>query len=214
VVELAVRRGLRARVKGQGITGTSIVSLEFLDPKENPPPEIDFTPRHYYIPSAPSQFGQMLASIEKSLRQLEELDFGKISDNLTNVLQSVDGVLTKLEAVEFRRIGADVLRLTEELRNTNTKLQDLVESVAHTVGDMKLDTVARNADGLLSELRDTNTRLQAVLDHLAATPIEEAAAGVRQAAQNLDEAISILKDYPSGFLFGKPPPPARSVKPE
>ena len=211
-VEASVRRGLRARVKGQGITGTSIVSLEFLDPADNPPPEIDFTPRHYYIPSAPSQFSQLLASIEKSLRQLEELDFGEISDRLTSVLHSVDSVLTKLEAVEFRRIGADVLRLTDELRATNTKLHDLVSSVASTVDEMKLEAVARNADELLSELRTTNAKLQTTLDQIAATPLEEAARGVRQAAKSLDEAIGTLKEYPSGFFFGKPPPPARSVK--
>src|SRR4030095_1510661 len=34
MLQAEIRRGLRARIKGQGITGTSIVSLEYLDPAE------------------------------------------------------------------------------------------------------------------------------------------------------------------------------------
>ena len=74
VLHLAITRGLRAMVKGQGITGTSIVSMEMLDPKSNPAPEIDYTPRYYYVPSVPAQFTRMLESIEKSLDNLERLD--------------------------------------------------------------------------------------------------------------------------------------------
>ena len=31
--------------------------------------------------------------------------------------------------------------------------------------------------------------------------------------QTFDETMSRLKEYPSGFIFGGPPPPAKSVKP-
>src|ERR1044071_6590971 len=41
IIENEVNRGLRVRVKGQGITGTSILSLEYVNPAENPLATID-----------------------------------------------------------------------------------------------------------------------------------------------------------------------------
>lgn len=35
---------------------------------------------------------------------------------------------------------------------------------------------------------------------------------VQQAAQDLDAVLLQLHQYPSGFLFGQPPPPAKSVQ--
>src|SRR5208283_5078700 len=36
-LQSAVKRGLRARLKAQGVTGVSILSLEYVNPTENPP---------------------------------------------------------------------------------------------------------------------------------------------------------------------------------
>ena len=51
--ELEVERGLRVRLAPQGITGTSYLEIDYVDP---PPPmlPIDWTPDNVYIPSAPS----------------------------------------------------------------------------------------------------------------------------------------------------------------
>src|SRR5271157_4511977 len=74
-IQAAVNRGLRARPKAQGFTGTSIVSLEYLNPAENPPLKVPWTPRHTYIPGAQGQFHELLASAEKLLGNVEDLDF-------------------------------------------------------------------------------------------------------------------------------------------
>ncbi len=51
--KLEVERGLRVRLAPQGITGTSYLEIDYVDP---PPPllPIDWTPDNVYIPSAPS----------------------------------------------------------------------------------------------------------------------------------------------------------------
>ena len=59
-------------VKSQGITGTSMLALEKLNPTNYPPLAIDFTPKHIYIPSAPAQLTRMLESIEKSLNNIQQ----------------------------------------------------------------------------------------------------------------------------------------------
>jgi ABC-type transporter Mla subunit MlaD len=106
----ATKAGLRAIVKSQGITGTSFVSLERLDPARNPPPPIDFTPRHYYIPSAPSQFTKMLDSVEESLRSLRQLDFGAINNGVTNLLASINQFGARLEQLDLKRSSATQTR--------------------------------------------------------------------------------------------------------
>src|SRR5678815_3531660 len=72
-VHTLTANGLRAVVQGQGITGTSIVSLEEVDPAKYPPLEVPWHPKYPYIPSAPSQFGQILQSIDHLLAHLETL---------------------------------------------------------------------------------------------------------------------------------------------
>ena len=69
VVKQNVAYGLRAIVKSQGITGTSFVELELLDPAKNPPFAYDWpAPRYPYVPSAPTEVGQLLASVKRTRR--------------------------------------------------------------------------------------------------------------------------------------------------
>src|SRR5271154_3808290 len=44
-LQAAVDRGLRAHLKAQGVTGTCIVSLEYLDPAEYPVMKYSWTPK-------------------------------------------------------------------------------------------------------------------------------------------------------------------------
>src|SRR5262249_19755463 len=65
-----VAGGFRAIIQGTLITGSSVVALKTLDPKEFPPLVVPWKPRYYYIPAAPSQFGQIVASLERALANL------------------------------------------------------------------------------------------------------------------------------------------------
>src|SRR5260370_35641438 len=93
MLQAAIKRGLRARLKSQGITGTSLLSLEYLNPTENPPTLVPWRPKHIYIPAAPGQLVELLASIERSLRNVERLDFVALSQLLQSDLTLVGQVL-------------------------------------------------------------------------------------------------------------------------
>ncbi len=60
-----IDQGLRAVVQGEGITGSSIVAIQNVDPEKYPPLKVPWKPEYHYIPSAPSQFGQILASVDR-----------------------------------------------------------------------------------------------------------------------------------------------------
>ncbi len=185
--------GLRVRVKGQGITGTSILSLEELDPRLNPAMEVPWTPHNLYIPAAESQFSQMLASVERSLRSLEKLDFGALGGSLQKDLDTLGDLL-------------------QDLKATNGKLAGFVDDVGGAVKGLELASTARGADSLIADLRILVRKLQPIVDEIHAAPLAETLANARRAAERLNDVLSDLRQYPSGFLFGEPPAPARSVE--
>lgn len=208
-----IQHGLRAMVKSQGITGTSLLALQFLNPVKNPPLVIDYRPRHYYIPSAAAQFTRMLESIETSLQSFQQLDLVGISRSVTNALGTASLLANKLDKLDLQKLAGNADALMLELKTTSVTLQSTLTEIQKTIKGMKLDTIGQNADGLLVGLRESNDKLQAVLTHVGAVPLQETVGTIRQAVDTLNAVLLELKQYPSGFLFGAPPPPATSVKP-
>ena len=80
MLDAEAAQGLRARVQGQGFLGASILALEYVDPKLYPVEPVPWTPKHYYIPSAPSQFNRLLASLQRTLSRVETLDLAGLLD--------------------------------------------------------------------------------------------------------------------------------------
>ena len=205
VLREATTNGLRAMVVGQGITGTSILAVGKLDPNSNPAPPIDYTPRYYYVPSAPGQFTRMLESIEKSLDNLQRLDLASIGNGLTNTLGSTTRLVDHLDQFNVQSISANANALL-------VKAGDLVTNLQKTVQSMKLESIGHNTDELLVELRESNAKLELVLNQVGKAPLAQTVSELRAASQNLDDVLAQLKQYPSGFIFGQPPAPAKGIQ--
>jgi ABC-type transporter Mla subunit MlaD len=201
----ATDRGLRAMVRLQGVTGTSILWLETVNPDSFPPPAIDYRPRHYYIPSAPGQITRLLESIERSLDNIQHLDLPNIGIGITNTLDATTRLVDKLNQLDLGALSTNINDLVVQVKDLSTNLQQ-------TVNSMKLASVSQNANELLTGLRDSNAKLQLVLDHLGMVPMQQTVGDLRGAIQNLNQVLSQLKQYPSGFIFGEPPLPAQGVK--
>src|SRR3974390_64688 len=133
VVKEQTQKGLRATVKGQGITGTSLLALETIRPPP-PVPELDFTPKNIFIPSTPSQFTRMLEDIEKSLDNLQKLDFAAIGSGVTNVLGGFGQVTAKLDKLDLEGIATNANVVLLEADHTIATLEG-------TIREMKLAQV-------------------------------------------------------------------------
>jgi ABC-type transporter Mla subunit MlaD len=212
LLKTAVSQGLRVMVKPQSITGTSLLAMEYLNPVNNPPPEIDFVPQYYYVPSAPGQFTRMLDAVEKTLHNLEQLNMAAISESLTNALGTAVKLADKLDQVDLGKIGDNANSLITEVKTTNVKLQDTLDEIRRTIAGMKLDNLGTNADQLVTGLKETNDKLQRVLDTVGTMPLAETVKDVRQSFETLNQVLLELKQYPSGFIFGQPPAPAKGVQ--
>ena len=201
-----IGKGLRAMVKPQSITGTSVLFLEYLNPESYPPIAIDYTPQNPYIPSAPGQFTRLLESIEESLQNLQKLDLGAIGTGASNALAETTILLRHLDSLDLQKTVTKANTLLDTMDKT-------VGNVNTTIASMSLDKLGGNADDLVVQLKESNRRLQAIMDKLGNAPLGETVDNLNGDLQTLNAVLLELKRYPSGFIFGEPPQPAKSVQP-
>jgi len=190
VLDVEIVHGLRARIQSQGITPASDLALDYLDVDQNPLLKFSWTPKHFYVPSAPGQFTEILASIERITKNLEKVDFPLITARLGNVLGSADQFITNLDQVDFKKLGMNANALVAELRDTNTRLQATLAQAQTAVKDTDLPAISRSTQALEARLSDVAGQLQRMLASVDA---------------------SELKQQPSTLLFSEPPLPAKSV---
>ena len=206
--------GLRAVIQTNGITGSSIVALQNMDPKLYPPLKVPWTPKYFYVPSAPSQLGRLLASVDRTLANLEKLDVGKLSNSLTRALDTANVTLQKLSDLDVKGISGNANKVLTDASGAIGEIQSLAADARHDLHSMKLDAIGTDAGRLLENL---DARLAVLIDKLSGvdvTALNDTLAGTREAARNLNEAIEELKKYPSGFILGGPPPPASGLQKE
>jgi phospholipid/cholesterol/gamma-HCH transport system substrate-binding protein len=211
-LQAAVEHGLRARVKSQGVTGTCIVSLEYLDPAENPPMKVAWTPRNTYIPSAPGLLGDLLVTLQQALHHFGRLDIAALNQMAETDLKSVDRVLERVGRVDLESLSTNAAVLLQELRSSNAKLQNFIDDTDGTVKKLQLEKLTRDADTLVGQLQDTISKLQPGVTSIDFDSLNQTLAKARQAIQSMDDVLTELKQYPSGFIFGQPPPRLKAVQ--
>lgn len=211
-VEDEVRKGLRARIKTQGLAmGASIISLEYVNPAKNPPIEVPWKPRHIYVPSAPSQFGAILSDVEKTLAAVKQIDFAKIGGLAENDLNAGGKLLNHANQVDLQEIGTNLNGLVADLRGVTAQLRGFL-GPTNQLARADLPQISRRADELVTQLQAAAARLDRALANLDFSSLNETLENCRRASQELNETLERIKEYPAGALFGRPPPPARAVE--
>jgi len=212
MIDLVIQRGLRARLKSQGVTGNSILSLEYLDPAQNPIPHFPWTPANRYIPAAGSQFGELLTSLEKTLHNVQQIDFSNINQLVQYDLKSAGRVLDHAGQIDFNGISTNANMLLASLRDSNDKLKILLGHTDEAVTRMKLQKLSGDVDDLVAQLQTTVAGLQRNLANVDFDALNQTLNNARRALQTIDDVLSQLKQYPSGFIFGSPPPAIPNVQ--
>ena len=210
-----IGKGLRVRIRSQALTGTSVLSIERVDPKLNPPPAIDYEPHDLYVPSAPSQFTRMVDAIERTLDMLQEIRVQPTIDRVEAAVASVEAVGKKLEAIRIDRIEAKANVVADEAVFAVKDLHAGLSSVKEQIQQLKLGENGERVARLLEELRATTVQLRTTLEKVDGVDVEglnEAITGLKRASDTLDQTLQEVRDYPAGSLLGKAPKPAASVE--
>ncbi|MGD0815371.1 MAG: MlaD family protein [Verrucomicrobiota bacterium] len=211
-LQAAIDHGLRARLKSKGVTGTCIVSLEYLDPAADTPIHVPWMPRHTYIPSAPGLLGDLLVSLQTVLHRVEHLDVTALNQLAQTDLKSLGRVLGRVEQVDIPSLSTNAAALLVEIRQSNAKIENFIDETDDTVKKMQLEKLSQDADTLVRQLQDTVGKLEPGLTSVDFDSLNQTLAKARQTIQNINDVLSELKEYPSGFIFGEPPPRLKEVQ--
>ena len=211
-VQEEVAKGLRARIKSQGLAGATILSLEYVkSPPEHPSLPVPWRPKNVYIPSAPGEFSQIIASLDRISGNLKEVNFQKIGAHVEQDLVSVDHLLEHFDRADVAGLSTNLNALVSDLRTISTGLQTFIGQT-NELARANLPVISAEATHLLAGLRATVGKLDKIASGFDESSMNESLGNIRHATQELEEVAHKFREYPSGALFGKPPPPARSVE--
>jgi phospholipid/cholesterol/gamma-HCH transport system substrate-binding protein len=203
-IERGVAKGLRARMRSAGLTGGLFVELDMVDAHEYPEVKPPFLPDYPYVPSAPSRFDEVLATLERISGSLGRVDFEGIGAGMKETVDSLNRVLNG--RVETMLANAD--GFIAELGRSNAMLQKLLS-------DPRLESALDNTAAMSADLRATlpatvreygefgaelNTLVKAE-EH----DLRRLLAALRQTAENLENLTDRARQDPPRLLFSAPP---------
>jgi phospholipid/cholesterol/gamma-HCH transport system substrate-binding protein len=207
-----VAHGLRARVQGQGFLGASILALEYVDPKVYPAEPIPWTPKRYYIPSAPSQCSHVMASLEKGLSHTENLDLAGLLDRAKTLIEAANRLATNVNHVDFQQLGTNAGSLIVEFRETARGLQRTIADAQDAINGADLPGISRDTAALEAKLSGAALELRRVLASVDTSELNSSLANVRAATDELIVLLHHLEQRPSSVIFSKAPKPLSELE--
>ncbi len=212
LLDTEAAQGLRARVEAQGFIGASILALEYVDPTLYPVEPVPWTPKHYYIPSAPSQFNRLMSSLEVSLSHVQALDLAGLQERANKLIEAADQVTSNLNQINFGQLGTNADGLIAEFRDTARRLQQTLAAAQGAINGANLPAVSHDASALMSKLSNDALALRRVLAGVDTGELNRSLEGARAAVDELVVLIHELEQRPASLLFSKYPKPVPELE--
>ena len=183
-----VQRGLRVRLAPQGLTGQAYLEADYLNPKLNPPLEIDWRPKYPYVPSAQSKITQLSDAVERILRNVEQLDIQRLIGSVESSLKTIDKLAS---GANLDKISTQAVALLTEVRQTNLQLKQVV-------GGSELKDAVKDAAVAAGTARQILERADKPLSQLIAD-LPKASESINRVAQRLDAVTANLPETNAQF---------------
>ena len=189
-IDLEIEKGLRMRLAPQGITGTSYLEIDYVEPVP-PVIPIDWIPGNVYIPSAPSTVTTVVNSVVDTLQRLHKLDIEQALANFNQLLvtanarigavdtgslsRRAESALAKVEAtldnLATRKLSDEGVALLSELRTTNADLRTTIAELGKTVASPVFQKLPDDAAAALARVRAIldDPNVPRTLAHMAQT---------------------------------------------
>jgi phospholipid/cholesterol/gamma-HCH transport system substrate-binding protein/paraquat-inducible protein B len=203
-----VKLGLRAQTQLAGITGQQYLALDYLDPAKHPPLEFAWTPKHQYVPSAPSRTGEILAKAQVFVANLSEVDVKKLDENLNKLLVNVND---KVGELPVATLSANANNLLRNANATIVRAEPLVADLKQSVDNLEVITRSLRGVADRGDLDRTITHADEGIERLNGLmgdnqhDVRVIVRDLRVTADNLRELSATIKRYPAGALIGGPP---------
>jgi len=204
LIEKNIKQGMRARIEPLGITGMNYIDINYVkDSAEFPPLEVNWTPRNYYIPSAPGQLASILDSVNNMMSDMKKLNLGDVQSGISQLLANLNKAVTDAD-----------------LNKVSTDLQALITGFNTAVTEANIGPLSDEARTLMSGLQKSNADLQSVLKNLEPATrfdpgeVRAIVNNLAAATANLENFSSSIKQRPSSLLWGGPPKPRPAPAPK
>jgi phospholipid/cholesterol/gamma-HCH transport system substrate-binding protein len=208
-IQLHVAPDLRAQLGSQGITGVKFISIDFFDPKTNPPPPLSFDVPVTYIPAAQSMMKSLEDTVMKAMEKLPEL-----VDAVVAILGRVDRMVAQLEKDDVTgRATQTLARADETLKTLHHTLATIDKSAPETMNGVnaavgKLNAVLERVDGddgLVASVRRASDAFGMLGRGAGASAreLDQTLREVREAAESLRLLTDALERDPDMLLKGR-----------
>lgn len=200
MMEEQVRQGLRLKLSFQGITGMAVLETDYITIDRTNDLEINWEPKHIYIPSTPSLITSFTQAVDNVFRRLETIDFEAVVTNINGNLVTLEQTLKDLQMEEIRKT---LITFVEDLSETNQQVQDVL-----TAAEGLADTEITQA---LHEFTATLVRIERLVA-FHEPDVDKILIDFRLIAANLKRLSESLKDDPAKLLLSTPPARSEVVK--
>jgi ABC-type transporter Mla subunit MlaD len=212
LIEEAVAQGLRVMMQPQGITGLNFAELNYVtQPERAPPLEIWWTPRNYYIPSAPGTLTSMLDSVNRIMDTVNAVD---VEDTMMELKRSLHTFNTTLDQFSASLRELQVGRISSDV-------QSLLADLKAKIDRVPVEQLSEDGRKTMASLSSASDEMKTLVESLQTSPLLNADAvgaivgDFRATAENFRVLSENLREYPSQLLLGSPPkrspfdPPAK-----
>ncbi len=228
LIRQLVAEGLRAKLVTQSlITGKLSVELSLYPdaPQFNPREHSDFPE----IPTLPSDFAEVTATIRSLSRKLDALPLDRYAQRIDHILARVETLLDSSEldgmardarrvVANFDKVIASLARHIDpaliELRRASRKTSEVMDAAAATVRhlDSKIDPISARTEEALASLDRTllagrramqSLRATVAVDSPLSNDLERALREIADAARALRMLGEYLTEHPESLLSGR-----------
>ena len=123
-----VEQGLRAKLVAQGLTGTSFLELNYVDPKTSPVAPISWQPRDFYIPSVTSTLTKLSENAQYIMNELKDINFKKLFEDFNLLAVSLTRAATKTDN-SLSQINNPLIVTMQNLKIISNNLRVLTEQL-------------------------------------------------------------------------------------
>jgi ABC-type transporter Mla subunit MlaD len=94
-----ISQGLRIKLVTQGLTGTSYLEFDYVNPKTSPLHILNWHPKFFYVPSVPSTLSRLSENAQSIINELKDIDFKQLFFDLTKLTHSLSRVSGQAEVL-------------------------------------------------------------------------------------------------------------------
>lgn len=182
-LEAMLKRGLRANLELQGITGSVFINLDFARDRTLADAEntlvVPWKPDDLYIPSVPNTLQSFVSVAENIADKLDKMDLTQAVDSITELVNTTTVALDK---ADLPKVAETFATLGESLTAQSEKVGELVAAIDSQALGQDLRTMTDNLCQTTAALRESLPQLTASADET-----------LKQTQSTLGDASAFLK---------------------